>query len=367
MNSRTAAIIGAGFFGCYLASHLSARSDIKHIYVIDKNDKPLSRASINNQSRIHGGYHYPRSITTALASSRSYKKFKATWPKSVFSTQHHVYGVAKHGSQISARQFQATMRAIGAPLAELKSKDLLGKFNLNMFDGLFLAEEDAFNALELRAWAQEELSSPKISYLKNESVISFEDRGTKARIKTISGIEVEADLVFNVTYSGIETIDGLSLPKRNMVEYELTEMPLVNGADFLLGSLTVMDGPFFSLMPYPSRGSAMSISHVTHTPLARFTEFDKAQLAYLNLANEPFDSNFQTIKRQAALFVPELIDLTYVDSIIEIKTILTRSADDDSRPILFCEHKPGKAYSVLGGKIDNVFDMVDFVDREVLT
>ncbi len=35
----------------------------------------MSRASYNNQARVHNGYHYPRSILTALRSRISFPRF----------------------------------------------------------------------------------------------------------------------------------------------------------------------------------------------------------------------------------------------------------------------------------------------------
>lgn len=43
---------------------------------------------------------------------------------------------------------------------------------------------------------------------------------------------------------------------------------------------------------------------------------------------------------------------------IELKTVLPQSEQDDSRPILFHRHTelPGLV-SVLGGKVDNIYDL----------
>jgi len=61
---RDAIVIGGGFFGCRLALAL-ARNGAR-VAVIEKESALLSRASFNNQARVHHGYHYPRSILTGL-------------------------------------------------------------------------------------------------------------------------------------------------------------------------------------------------------------------------------------------------------------------------------------------------------------
>ena len=112
-------VIGAGFFGSVLADYLSTRPNFSKVIVIEMEQGPLQRASARNQARIHQGYHYPRSLATAGASRRSYSNFKKKWPSAVFVDFKHLYGIARHGSMVSPKQFSATMNAIGAPLREL--------------------------------------------------------------------------------------------------------------------------------------------------------------------------------------------------------------------------------------------------------
>lgn len=62
--------------------------------------------------------------------------------------------------------------------------------------------------------------------------------------------------------------------------------------------------------------------------------------------------------RDATRYVPLLARARHIDSLWEIKTLLPRSDDDDSRPILFQDYKAAPGfYSVLGGKIDNIIDV----------
>jgi hypothetical protein len=57
----------------------------------------------------------------------------------------------------------------------------------------------------------------------------------------------------------------------------------------------------------------------------------------------------------------------YVDSLFEVKTVLVKNEGDDGRPILFEKHfkLPG-CYSILGGKIDNIYDVFEKLDVEQL-
>jgi hypothetical protein len=62
--------------------------------------------------------------------------------------------------------------------------------------------------------------------------------------------------------------------------------------------------------------------------------------------------------RDAARYLPALESCEHADSLWEIKAVMPRSEQDDSRPILFRESPdiPG-LFSVLGAKIDSIYDV----------
>ena len=70
-----------GYFGLYLAYYLGARHH--KVDLFEKNSELMARASYNNQARIHNGYHYPRSVLTALRSRESFPRFIKDFPQCV--------------------------------------------------------------------------------------------------------------------------------------------------------------------------------------------------------------------------------------------------------------------------------------------
>ena len=55
----------------------------------------------------------------------------------------------------------------------------------------------------------------------------------------------------------------------------------------------------------------------------------------------------------------------YVGSMFEVKTILSNNEIDDGRPIVFAKHSEIKGcYNILGGKIDNIYDILTRLDDE---
>ena len=70
------------------------------------------------------------------------------------------------------------------------------------------------------------------------------------------------------------------------------------------------------------------------------------------------------MQADAARFLPLLRHSNHRQSLFEIKTVLAQSEVDDGRPILLRRDfgHPG-IYSVLGGKLDNVYDVLAELDR----
>ena len=128
--------------------------------------------------------------------------------------------------------------------------------------------------------------------------------------------------------------------------------------------ITVMDGPFFSLTPFPARGMH-TLSHVRYTP--HFTLNPSVHPSpYECLDEYAKQTRFDRMKRDASRYMPSLDRLAYEESLFEVKTVLVKNETDDGRPILFERHAtiPG-CYSILGGKLDNIYDIYARLDAEV--
>ena len=66
-------IIGAGLYGLYAALFCSRMK--QRVLVLEMDPAPFMRATSINQARVHQGYHYPRSISTALRSADYFERF----------------------------------------------------------------------------------------------------------------------------------------------------------------------------------------------------------------------------------------------------------------------------------------------------
>jgi hypothetical protein len=149
----------------------------------------------------------------------------------------------------------------------------------------------------------------------------------------------------------------------------MTEMCLVDVPEQLKKvGITVMCGPFFSVMPFPSLG-LHSFSHVRYTPHYEWKDNDGSDYADAHARHVSLKRNsaWRYMQKDAARYIPVLSECVYHSSIWEVKTVLPRSESDDSRPILFLPHYKLKGFHcVMGGKIDNVYDAIEAITSQQL-
>ncbi|HET8761233.1 MAG TPA: FAD-dependent oxidoreductase [Nitrospiria bacterium] len=363
-----AAIIGGGFFGCRLALELK-RQGLERVVLVEREADILRRASFANQARVHHGYHYPRSFLTALRSRVNFPKFVEEYPDCIDRGFEHYYAVSTINSLagISASRFRTFCDRISAPI-EPAPAEVRRLFNPGLIEDVFLVQEYAFDAVRLRRALRAQIDRSGVSLALNTDVTAVR-RGRDGRMELTlerggrSGALL-AERVLNCTFARANRLlrnSGLpTLPLR----YELAELALVEPPDALRRrAITVVCGPFFSIMPFPARG-LHSLSHVRYTPHVAWTDGPDAppdgppSPARLGRA-----SRYTHMVADAARFVPVLRECRHVDSLWEIKTALPSSKSDDSRPIVIAS-TPGlpNFHSIVGAKIDQVYDLLSELD-----
>jgi glycine/D-amino acid oxidase-like deaminating enzyme len=253
------------------------------------------------------------------------------------------------------------MRRIGAPIepAPLATKRL---FDPATVEEVFRVRECAFDAVKLKDIIAERARLAGVEVRLNTPVLSVRPRPGGSLRVDCAGREVVAGMVFCCGYAQLNTIAANSGLPIIPLKHELAEMALAAVPPQLKGlGITVMDGPFFSCMPFPSRG-LHTLSHVRYTPHGHW--FDSADAPHTPaaavLANAAKITAFPAMVRAATTLVPLMARCEYRDSLWAVKTVLPRSETDDSRPILFRPHHGVPNYhAVMGGKIDNVYDVAD--------
>lgn len=350
-------IIGGGFYGLRTAQYLYDELGQKNILILEKEAEVLSRASYNNQARVHNGYHYPRSVLTALRSSVNFPVFAEEYETAIVKNFTKYYAVANGFSKVSARQFKRFCEMIG--LKVVPAPTVKGLFNPQLVDDVYEVEEYAFDASVLRQILLDELNKRGIEIHTAERVTHVKEQNSRLKVTSENG-EYSAGHVLNTTYSSINQVNQASGLPLLPLKHELTEMCLVNVApDMQDKAFTVMCGPFFSIMPFPSK-NVFTLSHVRYTPHSEWSDTGSRNphdyMASINKVSH-FPQMYADLKR----FMPQYAKgVTYTgESLWEIKTVLPQSEQDDSRPILYKDHYGGlKNYiCIMGAKIDNIYEV----------
>ena len=82
-------IIGAGIYGLYAALHCGQKHPQEKILVLEKEKEAFSRATYINQARVHMGYHYPRSYSTAIKSAGYFERFNRDYDFAILKDFSH--------------------------------------------------------------------------------------------------------------------------------------------------------------------------------------------------------------------------------------------------------------------------------------
>ena len=363
-NHFDVVVIGAGFYGSLISIYLNKNKNIQNILLLEKEEEIMNRSSSRNQARIHNGYHYPRSFMTANRSHLNFSRFVSDWISSVKKDFISIYAIAKNNSKISSHQFKIFCNRVGIPINEAK-QSLKNLFNKSLVSNIYVTEEYTFDANIFKLLVLNEIKKTNIKLQINSEVkkISKKDDGIilETSIKG-KNVNITTNYVFNCTYSSLNKINNRDYLTKNKLRHEIAEIALIDPPSNLSEiGVTLMDGPFFSFLPFPSK-SIHSISHVRYTPHNQWLD---------NLNIDPEDvlkkynkiTNVDKMIRDASRYLPSMSKSKYIESFYEVKTVLTKNDNDDGRPILFEESQQLKGlYSVLGGKLDNIYDILRKLD-----
>lgn len=362
-------IIGAGLYGLYSALFCCKKG--QKVIVLECDDAPFKRATYINQARVHQGYHYPRSISTALKSAGYFERFNKDYAFCVNKEFDQIYATSSQYSWSDGKQFKAFCKAANIPCEELYAGNY---FKEGMCDGVFRTREYTYDAMILKDYFLNELeqygSSVVIKY--GVKICSIEKGNETYVIRTEEGESYESAFVLNSTYAGTNQILEMAGFEKFGIKYELCEIILCDVNEKLKGvGFTVMDGPFFSIMPFGKTG-LHSLTSVTFTP--HTTSYDPVPTFSCQAESKGFCTTkrlgncndcpakpvtaFPYMANLARKYMLDDYRFEYRNSLFSMKPILMSSEIDDSRPTVIREYSKSPTFiGVLSGKINTVYDL----------
>lgn len=305
--SRIISIIGAGIYGCYIASRL-LRYNVQNIRIIDKENGVMRKSSSYNQYRLHTGFHYPRSIETRVESLNGYNQFYEELQSFIIPTIS--YYMVHPESQTSLEKVCEIARQEMIPFELVYSTSI--QSDLYPF---IQTSESIVDVEGLQALFTLQLSSYFVEY----SPEIIQDA-------------LKNDIVIDCTYGALFPHDDF---------YEEHCIMFVYCSDKILSGLTVIDGPFYSLFPFYSNGvQKYTLSHVTWTP---------------KVYEESFDTIRQKMEESLQQNFPDIMNgLIYESYFISRKCKRKNNQQFDDRS-LFTYHPIPNVLSMIGGKMTGIF------------
>lgn len=376
-------IIGAGLYGLYSACFCARRG--QSVLVLECDSAPFMRATYINQARVHQGYHYPRSISTAMKSAGYFERFNKDYDFCINREFNKVYATSSEYSWSDGEQFKKFCKAANIPCEELKPDNF---FKSGMCDGAFLTREYTYDAVILRDYFINELNqmSERVEIKYNADIKRIEKTQDSYELYVSYENEIKSGMqkyttsfLLNATYASTNQILDMLGYEKFGIKYELCEIILCDVNEKLKEyGFTVMDGPFFSIMPFGKTG-LHSLTSVTFTP--HNTSYDKTpsflcqqysggsctsdRLGNCNSCKAKPKTAFPYMANLARKYLNDEYGFEYRKSLFSMKPILMSSEIDDSRPTVVRKYSENPTFvGVLSGKINTVYDLDEVLINE---
>jgi len=236
-------IIGAGLFGCAIGYELSRVGH--HVTIIEQDSDIMQRASKANHNRLHLGYHYPRSVETAEQSLDGLISFLTNYKEAIVSHFPNYYMIAKDNSHVTAEEYIKFCDdvkidyTIQFPIKSLVNKQLI--------DLSIITDEAVFDYDILKLIVKK--------YIK----------GIDVKLNTVfDGNINDCDYLINTTYANINEVNKLLGVPELKLKLQDVVVPYFKMKSKPFG-VTIMDGPFCSVMPKGKNPNEFLLYSVEHS------------------------------------------------------------------------------------------------------
>lgn len=322
-------VVGGGIFGT-TASVALATSGF-NVTLHEELDSIMKCASDINQYRLHRGYHYPRSKSTAQECLDGLKSFKRKYGASVVNGNvNHFYAISSRDSMVSKEEYLKFLYEMGL------------EYNVNEpFNGTDLTVEvgeELFDSEKLRVQVTQKMKGAGVNVILNKHTTKedFDDY----------------DYVVIATYAKINEL----LDESIQYQYEVVEKPVVKlPKEYKNKSVVVMDGPFMCLDPYKDGYHVLGhVEHAIHStnvgdyPMV----LNKHIVGYLNngVIHNPKVTKINKFIEAGMEFFEDFDKLEHIGSMFTVRTVLAHREHDDARPTIVTQ-EAHNVYTIFSGKI----------------
>jgi hypothetical protein len=350
MKKSNVAIVGCGIFGAMTAIRL-AESGLK-VTIYDANKMGLQGASLNNQNRLHLGFHYPRDDETAAQCIKGFADFKNEFPECILDNFENAYFIASKGSLTSPEEYLKFCERLKLNFKIIDPK----KFDpvVKNVDLGILCDEVVYDSKILEKIVSKKFKTLGIVPKFNSKITNISKINASYSLE-VNGKKNEIfDAVINCTYANLNQLNSQVGGKVKQLQYEYTMVPIVDLSRPPVG-ITVMDGPFMTVLPFGKSGDFL-LYHVSHTVIERSisTEMPEAWKCSETSPASHKDTQdiFRNILHSFEEFVPSVNSAQLKGFLQTTRVVLPNKEKTDARPSIINEIDEG-FLSVFTAKIDH--------------
>jgi glycine/D-amino acid oxidase-like deaminating enzyme len=365
-----AIVIGGGIFGCYAALYLARKG--QKVALLEQENRLFQKASLVNQARLHSGYHYPRSLATAAMSDEHKHRFTDEHRSFVNFTFEKYYAIDRFGSFTDPQQFERFCERINIRCERVTEHPY---FNFERLEALYRAEEYSFDPVRLGSFYRHNVEmESRISLITGAVLRTGLADGTNW-VVTLADRVLIAPVVINATYASTNAVNrAFGLTDLDLT-HEISEIAFVSSPQIKDLGLTVMDGPFGSLMPYGQSG-LLSLSSVAYThhkiSYDRLPTFDcqsddapacrPDRLGICTECPRRPPTHIRKMLGQIQQYFDDQVQFEHWMSYFTVKSKLKASQIDDGRPTeVAILHRNPTFYCLFAGKINSIYEIERFI------
>ena len=223
MKSYNKIIIGAGIYGMYAAKRILEKNPNEKVLILEVENTYFNRGSYVNQARLHNGYHYPRSYSTASKSAKYFDRFYNDFKEGINNDFEKIYAVATDYSWANGEQFKKFCDNLNLLCEEIPKEKY---FNIHTIDKAFLTKEYSFDAKKIGDKLYKELIELNCNFKFGVKITKIKNEEDQYIITTEKNEKYETSFILNATYAGINKIHDLLGFEYLPIKYEFCEVIL---------------------------------------------------------------------------------------------------------------------------------------------
>lgn len=322
------AIIGGGWLGCHTAIKLKENNH--DVTIFEKSDI-FNGSSFYNQNRLHKGFHYSRNQKTRKLCYDTFDRFLNDYSNLVEDIENNYYLIPTDNSLIDYGTFKSIFNHENINFIESELKDF------NNIEGSVIVDEKFINPVKAKEYFKDKL--------KDNIIIR------KIYDNEFEQLAEEYDYVINTTNNILNTSKDCYFELSLTLVYDK-----ITKGNF--GSITMVDGPLFSI--YPFKSTQYTVTDVEYTPLFTSPYIEDINQFKYNVNKKLINPIQQKIENKIKHYYKEF------NSVFKFKNYYTSikvkpySSSADRYPIIT---RQDNVINCITGKIQGIYVLEDYINE----